>query len=305
MDTAVSPAEAAVGAPDPMVTRPCKVRRNRKELSDTFTMELVPEDGGAFPFRPGQFNMLYVFGIGEVPISISGDPGDPSVLVHTTRSVGRVTEAMALVHGTNGGQKRRVRQALAEQRAGDTIGVRGPFGSHWPVEAAQGEDVVFIVGGIGLAPLRPAIYRVLAERGKYGNVVIFYGARTPEDILYRKELQTWRSRFDVDVRVTVDRATGRWNGRVGVVTDLVKGGGFDRFHAVAFVCGPEIMMRYAVQTLQDRGVGSDRIYVSMERNMKCAVGFCGHCQFGPTFVCRDGPVYRFDGIEDIFTIWEL
>jgi len=305
MDTAVSPAQAAVEAPDPMLPRPFKVRRTRRELSDTFTMELAPADGGVFPFLPGQFNMLYVFGVGEVPISICGDPGDPSTLVHTTRSVGKVTEAMALLHGAEDANKRRVRQALAERRAGDTVGVRGPFGSHWPVEAAYGEDVVFVAGGIGLAPLRPAIYRVLSERGKFGNVIVFYGARTPEDILFRKELQSWRSRFDVDVQVTVDRATGRWNGRVGVVTDLIKGGGFDRYHAAAFVCGPEIMMRYTVQTLQDRGLDSDRVYVSMERNMKCAVGFCGHCQFGPTFVCRDGPVYRFDRIEDIFTIWEL
>ncbi len=145
----------------------------------------------------------------------------------------------------------------------------------------------------------------MSDRQRYGNVLIMYGARTPQDILFRREVQTWRSRFDVTVHVTVDRATGNWNGKVGVVTQLIKGGGFDPLHTMAYVCGPEIMMRYGVQTLFDRGLTSERVYLSMERNMKCAVGFCGHCQFGPSFVCKDGPVYRFDQIENIFKVWEV
>lgn len=273
---------------DPMMPRPFSIKRVRKELADTFTLELEPADeGGPIRFQPGQFNMLYAYGVGEVPISISSDPDDPAVVAHTTRFVGSVTEA--LVH----------------TRAGSLIGVRGPFGTHWPVEIAQGEDVVFVAGGIGLAPLRPAIYRVLSERHKYGNVVIFYGARTPEDLLFRKELQSWRSRFDINVHVTVDRATGRWNGRVGFVTQLIRGGGFDRHNSVAFICGPELMMRYSIQKLQEHGLGNDRIHISMERNMKCAIGFCGHCQFGSEFVCKDGPVYRFDAIEKFYPVWEL
>ena len=273
--------------PEPMAPRRFRIERVKKELSDTFTLQLVPLDGEPLRYRPGQFNMLYVFGTGEVPISISGDPGDASVLVHTTRAVGAVTEAMG------------------QLRVGDIIGVRGPYGSAWPISELRGHDVVFVAGGIGLAPLRPAIYQVMAEREHFGNVVILYGSRTPEDLLYRKELQSWRGRFDISVHVTVDRATGRWSGKVGVVTKLIQGGGYDNLHAIALVCGPEVMMRYAVQALQKRGVTDDRIYVSMERNMKCAVGFCGHCQLGPHFVCRDGPVYRYDRIADLFTIWEL
>jgi NAD(P)H-flavin reductase len=287
--TEAPPPAAAVtpAAERPMRPRLCRIARVRKELSDTFTMELTPEDGKPMPFRPGQFNMLYVFGVGEVPISISGDPTKPGRVTHTTRVVGKVTEGIGAL------------------KAGDVVGVRGPYGTHWPVEAAEGADIVFVAGGIGLAPLRPAILQVMADRGRYGNVAIFYGARTPEDILYRKEVQTWRSRFDVNAHVTVDRATGKWNGKVGVVTQLIKSGGFDRHSAVAYVCGPEVMMRYAVETLEERGVTTDRIYVSMERNMKCGIGLCGHCQVGPVMVCRDGPVFRFDRIADIFTIWEL
>ncbi|MGQ9368553.1 FAD/NAD(P)-binding protein [Azospirillum sp. ST 5-10] len=281
---AVAPPPAAL---DPMIPRPFVVQRVKRELSDTFTLWLRAEDGRPFAFLPGQFNMLYAFGVGEVPISISGDPADPAALVHTIRSVGKVTEA------------------LGRLGPGATVGVRGPFGSAWPVASAQGQDVVFVAGGVGLAPLRPAIYRVLAERAKHGNVVILYGARTPEDMLFARELQQWRGRFDVSVHVTVDRVTGSWAGKVGVVTNLIRAGGFDRRNAVAFVCGPEVMMRYAAEALVERGTARERVWLSMERNMKCAVGFCGHCQFGPTFVCRDGPVYRYDALEKLLTVWEL
>ena len=188
---------------------------------------------------------------------------------------------------------------------GQTIGLRGPFGTAWPVEKLEGNDIVIVTGGIGLAPLRPAIYRILANRSKYGNVCIMYGARTPEDILFRKELEKWRGQFDLQVDVTVDYATGRWAGRVGVVTQLIHRGGFDPHSAVALVCGPEIMMRFAVEALEDRGIAPKRIYVSLERNMKCGTGFCGHCQLGGDFVCRDGPVFRFDAIADRFLVQEL
>jgi len=272
---------------DPMLPRPFRIEAMKRELTDTVTMTLKPADGGTFRFQPGQFNMLYTFGVGEVPISISGDPGDPTTVNHTIRAVGK----------TSG--------ALAALKPGDTVGIRGPFGSPWPVTDCFGSDVVILAGGVGIAPLRPAIYSILAQREKFGNVVILYGARTPEDILFTKELKGWRSRFDLNCQVTVDRVTGKWSGRVGVVTQLLKSGGFDRSYTRAMVCGPEVMMRFGVQTLNEQGVSDDRIFVSMERNMKCAVGFCGHCQFGPTFVCKDGPVYRFDRIKDIFKLREL
>jgi len=271
-----------------MVPLPFRVDRVVRDLSDTYTLELRPENGlRALPFAPGQFTMLYQFGAGEVPISISGDPAQPERLVHTIRSVGSVTNSMA------------------DLKKGGLVGVRGPFGSAWPVEQAEGSDVVIVAGGVGLAPLRPAIYHILANRPKYGRFVILYGARTPKDILYRTQLQKWSSRLDTFVDVTVDRASGEWHGNVGVVTNLLRSAGFSPEHTVAMVCGPETMMRFAIQALNDRGLASQQIYVSMERNMKCAVGFCGHCQFGGNFVCRDGPVFRFDDIEDIFAIREL
>jgi NAD(P)H-flavin reductase len=272
---------------DPMLTRPFRVEKVKKELADTFTMDLVPEAGGDFRFSPGQFNMLYVFGVGEVPISISGDPNDASKLIHTTRAVGAVS------------------QAIVGLKPGDAVGVRGPFGTPWPVEAAFGNDLVIVAGGVGLAPLRPSIYSALANRKKFGRVVILYGARTPADILFRKEVEQWRGRFDVDVEVTVDRADADWAGNVGVVTRLIDRARFDARNTTAFVCGPEVMMKFCVQSFAKRGVEADQLYVSMERNMKCGIGFCGHCQFGSGFVCKDGPVYRFDRIADIFAIREL
>jgi NAD(P)H-flavin reductase len=272
---------------DPMLPRPFRVIRVKRELSDTVTLTLEPVNGEPLAFRPGQFTMLYAFGIGEIPISISGDPADPRQLVHTIRGVGAVS------------------QALTAAKPGMMVGVRGPFGSAWPLEEATGSDVVLVAGGIGLAPLRPAIHRVLANRRQFGTVAILYGARTPEDILFRRELQAWRGRFDTSVHVIVDRVSGSWGGAVGVVTDLIAKGGFDRHHAVAMICGPEVMMRYAVQALHERGVASDRIHLSLERNMKCAIGLCGHCQLAGNFVCRDGPVFRYDRIEDIINVWEL
>ena len=272
----------AVAAPDldPMRTVPFRVTGLHVDNEDTFTLELAPPAGHELaPFKPGQFNMLYVFGVGEVPISISGDPDRPGTLVHTTREVGAVTRAMRGL------------------RIGDAIGVRGPFGSSWPVEAAEGRDVVLIAGGIGLPPLRPALYHVLARRERYGRVLLLYGARTPEDLMFPDELTKWRAMFDLEVHVTVDRATGNWRGNVGVVTPIVKRAPIDPRRTIAMICGPEVMIRYACQELARRGVSPQDTYVSLERNMKCAVGLCGHCQLGGHLVCRDGPVFSYDQVE--------
>lgn len=272
----------------PMVPEPWRIQRVRRETHDTFTLEMKPANGRReLPFSPGQFNMLYVFGVGEVPISISGDPGRTETMVHTTRAVGFVTQAMARL------------------RRGGVLGLRGPFGSPWPVDDFEGSDVVVVAGGIGLAPLRPALYRVLARRGDYGRVVLLYGARTPSDILYLKELEEWRGRFDLEVQVTVDRAEGVWHGNVGVVTQLISRASFDATSTVAMVCGPEIMMRFTVAELAKRGVSGGNIFISIERNMKCAVGFCGHCQFGPTFICKDGPVFRYNRVEPFLRLREV
>jgi NAD(P)H-flavin reductase len=273
---------------DPMLPAPYRVQRVRQDTYDTFTLELQSANGAnGFQFSAGQFNMLYVFGVGEVPISISGDPATSTTLVHTTRAVGTVTKAMRKL------------------KRGDMLGVRGPFGTHWPVEEAVGNDAVIVAGGIGLAPLRPALYALLANREKFGKVVLLYGTRTPSDILFRRELESWRSRLDLEVYVTVDRATGYLGGNVGVVTTLIPKAPFDPRNTVAMVCGPEIMMRFTIMELQKRGVPAESIFVSMERNMKCAVGFCGHCQFGPTFICKDGPVFRYDRIKDLLAKREI
>ncbi len=274
--------------PDPMLPQLYRVQRMRREIPDTFTLELEPGDGVEIPpFASGQFNMLYVFGVGEIPISISGDPARRSPLVHTTRAVGTVSKAMR------------------ELKPEDVIGVRGPFGSHWPIERALGKDVVIVAGGIGLAPLRSAMYQVISQREKYGKVVLLYGARTPEDILYRREVEHWRAHFDLEVYVTVDNATGKWRGSVGVVTRLIPRAPFDPLNTVAMICGPEVMMRFTAVELEKRGVATENIFVSMERNMKCAIGQCGHCQYGPYFVCKDGPVFQYSHVQDLLTKWEI
>lgn len=271
-----------------MMARPFAVKRIGRETEDTFTLEMIPRDGNQeFLFTPGQFNMLYVFGVGEVPISISGDPTNPRTLVHTTRAVGQVTRAMCAL------------------KPGDVLGVRGPYGIGWPVQEAEGQDVVIVAGGIGLAPLRPVIYHLIAHREKYGKVVLMYGSRRPEELLYTKDLEKWRARFDFETTLTVDRATGSWKGNVGVVTTLIGRAAFENQSCIAMICGPEIMMRFTIPELKKRGVSDDRVYVSMERNMKCGIGMCGHCQMGTSFVCKDGPVYRCDKICDILTKREM
>lgn len=280
--------EAGAIAADPMIPVAWRVRGVREETGDTFTMELEPcRPSEGIRFAPGQFNMVYAFGVGEVPLSISSDARSPRLLQHTTRVVGTVTSAIRLV------------------KRGDTLGVRGPFGTHWPVEACDGRDVVIVAGGLGLAPLRPVLYHLLADPLRFRRVALLYGTRTPDDILFRPELEAWPGHAGVEVHVTVDRATGDWRGNVGVVTTLLRRAQFDPQRAIAMVCGPEVMMRHTVMELQRRGLAASQIHISMERNMKCAVGFCGHCQYGPTFVCKDGPVYRFDTIEWLFSKAEV
>lgn len=292
--------------PDALIPRPYRVLRKTEETPDTYTLELEPIRGAGsatgqsaesariqaspdsgFTFAPGQFNMLYAFGAGDVPISISGDPLHSDVLVHTLRAVGPVT------------------RAICKLQPGDTLGVRGPFGSRWPHKALIGKDVVIVTGGIGLAPLRPSIYEIASHRADYHNVSLLYGARSPQDLLYTSELDTWRESARIEVQVTVDTAAPGWQGKVGVVTKLIPKAEFDPQHTIAMICGPEIMMRFTIMELKNRGLVDEQIYVSMERNMKCAAGLCGHCQFGPYFICKDGPVFRYDKVADLMKIREL
>jgi NAD(P)H-flavin reductase len=265
-----------------------RVESRRRETADTFTLTMSPaEPGLEWPFAPGQFNMLTAFGIGEVPISISGDPTETQRLIHTIRAVGAATRTLC---------------GLAR---GDLLGVRGPFGTAWPVVEAEGRDLIIVAGGLGLAPVRPAIYHALAHRAAYGNVELVYGARTPEDILYYHELGRWRGRFDVRVHVTVDTAPADWRGRVGVVTKVMAQARFDAPNTTAIVCGPGVMMRFTVQELLSRGVSLDQIFVSLERNMQCGMGLCGHCQLGPLFICKDGPVFPYSLVKDWFEMREV
>jgi NAD(P)H-flavin reductase len=272
--------KAAVSGP--AIPEIFRIELVKRETHDTFTLRLAPVDKDReIFFKPGQFNMLYHHGFGEVPISISGDPVDSTAYIHTIRAVGNVTKA------------------LKKLTAGDTVGIRGPFGKPWPVENARGDDLVIIGGGIGLAPLRPTIYQALADRKSYGKILLLYGTRTPRDILYKKELERWRSRFDLTVDLTVDSGRSDWAGNVGVVTTLIPAAKFDSYHTTVFICGPEIMMRYVIIELQRKNVPDEKIYISMERNMKCGIGLCGHCQMGPIFVCKDGPVFNYTEIKKL------
>ena len=257
-----------------------------RETADTVTLTL---DASSSPvrFEPGQFNMVYLFGQGEVPISISGDPEEPDKLVHTIRAVGPTTRPML------------------DLVPGDVLGIRGPYGTAWPLKEAHGTDVVVVAGGIGLAPLRPMILHLLRHRREYSRVIILYGARSPDQLLFRRQLHHWRGRFDLTVEAIVDKAGPDWHGPVGVVTRALDRARFDADDATIVTCGPEVMMRFVVREAEEEGVPADRIWVSMERNMKCAIGLCGHCQWGPDFVCKDGPVFRWDRIASRFAHKEL
>lgn len=273
---------------DVMVPWPGTVEEVTKETPDTFTLTVSHEKDGALnAFKPGQFSMLWVFGVGELPISISGDPADRERLVYTVRSVGKATHA------------------LVSQKPGTDIGIRGPFGTGWPMEAARGRDVIIVAGGIGLAPLRPAIYEVLHNRERYGRLVLLYGARSPRELLYRKELAAWAREPDTQVLVTVDYGGLGWHGHVGVVTTLFKYARLQPAKSVAMICGPEIMMRFVTRQLEEHGVTAANTYLSMERNMKCAAGFCGHCQYGPHFICKDGPVFPYTRMRPLLEKYEL
>jgi len=281
--SSVCSSTTAVGR-SPMRPTVVRVRRFRRETTDTFTLTIDLPAGCSF--APGQFHMLYVFGVGEIPISIGGGSFERRELIATIRAVGAVTTAMSKL------------------RDGAALGLRGPFGSCWPLAAAEGSDVVLVAGGMGLVPLRPVVKHILKHRQRYGRIVLLYGARTARDLLFAKELEKWRRRFDFQVLVTVDQADLGWHGHVGVVTTLFNQAEFDPSQTIGMICGPEVMMRFTLREFEKRGVADDRNYVSMERNMQCAVGFCGHCQFGPSFVCMDGPVFRFDRIKAFFTVRE-
>jgi NAD(P)H-flavin reductase len=273
----------------PLVPTPAVVTKTAVEARGilTYTLELQdPAVRDGYRFWPGQFNMLSLPGIGESAISISSDPADPVHLAHTVRSVGNVTQALSRVH------------------EGAVIGVRGPYGNPWPVERAAGHDVLIVAGGIGLAPLRPAICELVRNRSQYGRIQMLIGARVPDDLLYTAEYDAWRAN-DIEVVETVDRAEGDWKGRVGVVPILFYALRPDPRRTFVFGCGPEIMLRFVIFESMARRIPKERIFVSIERNMKCGIAVCGRCQYGPIFLCKDGPVLSFDRIESFFSVEEF
>lgn len=271
--------------PEAMLPVGYRVQSLRRETTDTVTLEFRAVDGPGMRYVPGQFTMVYVFGVGEVPLSISG--GDNGAIVHTVRAVGAVTKA------------------LCGLSAGDVVGIRGPYGVGWPTQESVGHDVLVVAGGIGLAPLRPVVQHLLDHRDLFASIAVVYGARSPADLLFVEDLHRWRGRFDMDVEVTVDRGDVSWRGEIGVVTPLVERADIDPASVVAMVCGPEVMMRVTSRTLEGRGVDASHIALSLERNMKCGIGFCGHCQYGADFVCETGPVVCLSKVASRLGVSEL
>lgn len=269
-------------AAQPMLPQPAVVRAVRPEAYgiSTFSLEYAQPQTAA-GFRPGQFNMLHLPGFGEVAISICSDPSTPQIMEHTIRYAGSVT------------------RALGRLKPGDTVGMRGPYGNPWPMELAEGKDLMIVSGGIGLAPLRPVILEALRRRDRFGRVLVLYGGRTPQDLLYTGEFDQWQQ-GGIEMYVSVDRADETWKGQVGVIPMAFYRTRLDHRNTLVFTCGPEIMMRFVIYEAMARRIPKESIYISMERNMKCAIGFCGHCQLGPVFICKQGPVFRFSAIEPFF-----
>ena len=246
---------------------------------DTYRLRFVDEQvRRSFRFTAGQFNMVYLFGVGEVAISIVSDPDEPELLDHTIRAVGRVTKS------------------IARLQLGDELGIRGPFGQGWPLDAAQGKDVVIVTGGLGCAPVVGAIEYIFRRRNQYGMVKILHGVKTPHDLLFRERFDAWRRQPDTQVLLTSDQPDKTWHDHVGVVTELFEQVAVDPARTMVLMCGPEIMMRLGAPILMQRGIPAAAIHVSLERHMECGIGLCGHCQMGPYFLCKDGPVMSYDRV---------
>jgi NAD(P)H-flavin reductase len=269
-----------------MVPIPYRVTARIRETADSVTLMLQPVSEAVPAFRPGQFTMLYAHGVGEIAVSISGDPRDPGCLSQTIRDVGAVS------------------RALNESAPGDVIGVRGPFGTSWDPASAADRDVVIVAGGVGLAPLRPLILDVLHHRQSFRRVVLVAGARTPGDLLFRAELDVWAAQSS-EAHVTIDQPARSWAGAVGFVTEPLARLRLDPGRTTAFLCGPEAMMRFCGDLLVGAGMSAHDIRLSLERNMKCGIGWCGHCQLGPLLVCRDGPVVDYALARPLLTVREL
>lgn len=269
----------------PLIYRVTEVEHENRNIT---TLNMEPDGNEAIePLRPGQFSMIYAFGVGEIPISVSSILKKRPQIIHTVQNVGEVSKN------------------ICKANVGDVFGIRGPFGPPWPTEMAKGKDIIIMSGGLGIAPLRPLIEQIIQERGQYRNVNVLYGTRNTKTILFYTDIISWQADPDINFQITVDYSYQNWRGNVGVVTSLVDKARSDPENTIAFVCGPEVMMRFGVKALLDKGIAEDSIYLSMERNMKCGFGHCGHCQYGPYFVCKDGPVFQYPQIKRYLKLKEI
>jgi len=256
----------------------------RPETSDTSTFVVTFDDAKmreSFTYLPGQFVELSIFGLGGCPIGIASSPTEKGFLEFCVRAVGTVTNA------------------IHDLEVGDKLGVRGPLGNSWPTEEVEGKDLLFIGGGIGLPPLRSLIHYVLDNRDRYGAVEIVYGARSPQDLVYKQELKEWEERPDVDLYVTVDAGDESWEGPVGFVPPFLREIDPSPENKVAFTCGPPIMIKLVVEALEDLDYADANIVTTLEMKMKCGVGKCGRCNIGDKYICRDGPVFTFEQLREI------
>jgi sulfhydrogenase subunit gamma (sulfur reductase) len=270
----------------PMSPEPAEIveKRSFGPNIHAYRLRLVdPSARPRFDFVPGQFNMVYMPGIGEVAISPSSDPDDED-LEHTIRIIGRTT---------------RVIDGLGP---GDVLGLRGPYGNGWPLSEARFKDVLVITGGLGCAPVTGAIDYMFRRRESYGHLTILHGVKKPADLVHRSRFEVWRRERDTTVLLTADQPDRAWRDRSGVVTELFDEVVIDPGRTIVFMCGPEVMMHYGIRNLRGRGVPAGRIFLSLERNMKCALGSCGRCQLGPEFVCKDGPIFPLSRIARFFAV---
>lgn len=277
---------------DKLIPFQAEIKWIKKESRDTSTYAfkiLDKEIQKRFKYAPGQFNMLSVAGIGEAPISFSSAPSEHD-LTHTIRVAGDVTTA------------------LSKLNAGDFIGIRGPFGKGWPLSELYDRELLIIAGGLGIAPLRSVIREILNKHRKdflKKPPVIIYGSKTPKDILFRNEFPRYKDLFDTMLVVNFADPEEYWKGETGIVTDALRKITFNPLNTVVFMCGPELMMQSTIKELLISGVAGEKIFLSMERNMNCGMGICGHCLFGPKFICKDGPVFKYSDIEDFLGIKEI